>query len=246
MRPQIICHMMSTLDGRIDGDRWNLPRSGRTVDEATACYFDISDRLDAQAWMLGRTTVQMHHAPHIFDHDGKPPAAGYQPFLGERTTRRSLVVLDPKGRIRYERGRVEGDDVIVVLSAQVSDAYLAHLRGLGISYLFAGHDGRDLALAMQTLGTTFGTRRVLLEGGGVINGAFLRAGLIDEVSLMLYPGIDGLSGIHTVFECQGPAECLPSEGVTLELTHLERLPDGIVWLRYILHRTPSGCRVRST
>lgn len=239
MRPQIICHMMSTLDGRIDGDRWNLPHSGKTVDEATACYYDISDRLDAQAWMLGRNTVQIHHAPQCFDHDGLARATRYEPFLGQRTTRRSLVVLDPKGRIRYESGRIEGDDVIAVLSEQVSEAYLAHLRERGISYLFAGHDGHDLALAMQTLGKTFGMRRVLLEGGGVVNGAFLKAGLIDEVSLMLYPGIDGLSGIHTVFECQGPAELLPSAGATLELTHLERLPDDIVWLRYLIHRTAS-------
>ncbi|MDN7437086.1 RibD family protein [Burkholderia multivorans] len=239
MRPQIICHMMSTLDGRIDGDRWNLPRSGRTVDEATACYYDISDRLNAQAWMLGRNTVQIHHAPHSFDHDGLPATTGYDPFLGERTTRRSLVVLDPKGRIRYESGQIEGDDVIAVLSEQVSDAYLAHLRELGISYLFAGRDGHDLALAMQALGTTFGMRRVLLEGGGIVNGAFLKAGLIDEVSLMLYPGIDGLSGIHTLFECQGPAGLLPSEGTTLQLTHLERLPDDIVWLRYVIRRTAS-------
>ncbi|WP_349999128.1 dihydrofolate reductase family protein [Stenotrophomonas lacuserhaii] len=237
MRPQIICHMMTTLDGRIDGDRWNLPHSGRSVDEATVGYYDISDRLDAQAWMLGRNTVQIHHAPHSFDHDGLPLATQYEPFLSQRTTRRSLVVLDPKGRIRYEHGRIEGDDVIAVLSEQVSDAYLAHLRELDISYLFAGQDGHDLALAMQTLADLFGMRRVLLEGGGEVNGAFLKAGLIDEVSLMLYPGIDGLSGIHTLFECHGPAGLLPSAGATLELTHLERLQDDIVWLRYLIHRS---------
>ena len=28
---------------------------------------------------------------------------------------------------------------------------------------------------------------------------------------MLYRSIDGLSGIHTLFECQGPAGLLPSE-----------------------------------
>lgn len=89
MRPQIICHTMSALDGRIEGDRWNLPRGGRTLDDATACYYDISDQLDTQARMLGRNTAQTHHTPHSFDHDGLPVGQGYDPFLGERTTRRS-------------------------------------------------------------------------------------------------------------------------------------------------------------
>ncbi|MBU9618696.1 MULTISPECIES: hypothetical protein [Pseudomonadota] len=89
MRPQIICHTMSALDGRIEGDRWNLPRGGRTVDDATPCDYDISDQLDTQARMLGRNTKQTRHTPHSFDHDGRPAGTGCDPFLGERTTRRS-------------------------------------------------------------------------------------------------------------------------------------------------------------
>lgn len=33
----------------------------------------------------------------------------------------------------------------------------------------------------------------MLEGGDGINGSFLRAGLIDEVSLLIAPVADGLS-----------------------------------------------------
>ena len=38
------------------------------------------------------------------------------------------------------------------------------------------------------------------SGGGIINGSFLKAGLIDELSLLIYPGIDGRAGIPAVFE----------------------------------------------
>jgi len=49
----------------------------------------------------------------------------------------------------------------------------------------------DLAQAVSLLGQHFGIRRLLLEGGGHINGAFLEAGLVDELSLLVVPGIDG-------------------------------------------------------
>ena len=39
-------------------------------------------------------------------------------------------------------------------------------------------------------------KRLLLEGGGGTNGAFLRAGLIDELSLILCPAVDGAKGAN--------------------------------------------------
>ncbi|QLG40363.1 MULTISPECIES: dihydrofolate reductase family protein [unclassified Paenibacillus] len=36
---------------------------------------------------------------------------------------------------------------------------------------------------------------MLLEGGGVINGSFLNEGLIDEISLVFAPIMDGTSNI---------------------------------------------------
>jgi riboflavin biosynthesis pyrimidine reductase len=53
---------------------------------------------------------------------------------------------------------------------------------------------------LETLGKAFGLKILLLEGGGRINGSFLKAGLIDEISLLAFPGIDGLSGMPTIFE----------------------------------------------
>ncbi len=41
---------------------------------------------------------------------------------------------------------------------------------------------------------------LFLEGGGHINGAFLQADLVDEVSLSVVPGIDGCHDIPGVFE----------------------------------------------
>ena len=85
-----------------------------------------------------------------------------------------------------------------------------------------------MAKAVDMLGTDFGVERIALVGGGHINGAFLAAGLIDEVSLMIGPGIDGRKGMASVFD--GIDE--PDRPATLlKLQSVERMGD-TVWMRY--------------
>ncbi len=74
---------------------------------------------------------------------------------------------------------------------RISDAHLAGLRSEGVSYIFAGETELDLSLTLEILNRELGVKRLLLEGGGGANGAFLRAGLIDEISLVVCPAVDG-------------------------------------------------------
>lgn len=122
----------------------------------------------------------------------------------------------------------------------MADAYLRELREDGVSYLFAGPDGRNLQLALGTLGRDFGLETLLLEGGGRINGAFLKAGLIDEISVLVYPGIDGLAGVSSIFEHQGPVDDHPAAGRSLRHLSTETLDGGTVWLRYKVEAAPSA------
>jgi riboflavin biosynthesis pyrimidine reductase len=87
---------------------------------------------------------------------------------------------------------------VVVLAEDVSDAHLAGLRSENISYIFAGQSELDLALALDILNRKLGIARLLVEGGGIVNGSFLRAGLIDELHLILNPSVDGGSGAPSV------------------------------------------------
>ena len=45
----------------------------------------------------------------------------------------------------------------------------------------------DLSRAVEILNKQFGVDRLAVVGGGNINGAFLREGLIDEVSIVVVP-----------------------------------------------------------
>jgi riboflavin biosynthesis pyrimidine reductase len=124
-----------------------------------------------------------------------------------------------------------GDHIVSVLGEAVSDDYLSELREDGVSYLFAGPDGSDL----RSIGKPWRGLRVenpLLEGGGRINGSFLKAGLIDEISLLVYPGIDGLTGVPTVFEYAGGEDEQPAADQSLRNLATETLDGGRVWLRY--------------
>jgi riboflavin biosynthesis pyrimidine reductase len=104
------------------------------------------------------------------------------------------IVLDAHGKIGWGRSEIGGDPIVVVLSEAVSDTHPAGLRGEDVSYIFAGKSELDLPLTLDILNSELGVRRLLLEGGGGANGAFLRAGLVDELNLILCPAVDGAKG----------------------------------------------------
>jgi len=142
--------------------------------------------------------------------------------------------IDPHGRLAWESADIDGDHVVAILSERVADEYLAFLRERGVSYLLAGARDVDLPLALEKIGADFGVRTLLLEGGGRINGGMLRAGLIDEVSLLLAPLADGRIGTPALFDVDGD-EVTPRR---LALEHVERRADDVLWLRYRVESTP--------
>jgi hypothetical protein len=55
MKPYIICHMLSSVDGKIDG-----AALGAVMDEAE--YEATAAKLKGDAWICGRATMQQHFA----------------------------------------------------------------------------------------------------------------------------------------------------------------------------------------
>ena len=246
MRPFIICHMMTSIDGKIVEDHWSAPYDGSKNDETTISYYDLSDSFKCDAEMLGRVTVQRHFAKQEFNDPHPVRVIDPQPFIGKRETKRLCIVVDRRGRIRYEGDRICGENIIVILSQKISQAYLEHLRSLKISYVFAGEDGNDLVEAMESLGHFFNMKRIVLQGGGTINGAFLENGLIDELSVMIYPGIDGRDAAPSLFDWSprtdnsGTRKTVlvtgnPAAGQSLELLEVKNAGQGVIALRYKIH-----------
>lgn len=234
MNPKVICHIMSSVDGRVINSRWSAPFDGTPQKEFTGVYASLAASLDTDAWMFGLNTAKAF-LPLKFVGKKQTFDIPRTPYLAPRKSQRLFIFADPEAGIYYNTSTVRGDDIAVILPESVSDEYLSHLRNAGVSYLFGGKDGMDLKMAMQTLSEVFGVKAISLQGGGIINGAILEAGLLDELSIVVYPGIDGLAGVPSIFEYVGEKTMEPSQGQSLELISAETKGNGIVWLRYRVH-----------
>src|SRR6267378_1550482 len=149
-------------------------------------------------------------------------------FHREAKTRSYAIAIDPSGKLTWRSNAIDDAHVITVLTERVSDDYLAFLESRGVSYVFGGRASIDLRRVLAKLRTAFGIRRLLLEGGGTINGSFLAAGLIDELSILIAPVADGSVGTPTLFD----AMTGKGLGRKLRLISISRIKGDLVWLRY--------------
>ena len=220
-RPYLICHMMTSVDWRIDcAMTEHLPG----VQE----YYDTLDSLNAPTRISGRVTAQLEMSkpgvfacedPHPLEREGfskAESAPGYE------------VVTDTRGTLLWDKPAAGERPLLILTSCQASREYLDYLEGLHISWIACGGDKIDLARACEILKEEFGVQRAAVVGGGHINAAFLADGLLDEVSILVGAGIDGRGGMAAVFDG------LPMDRpvTPLKLTSVQQYGTGAVWLRY--------------
>lgn len=221
MKPFIISHMMESVDGRID--------CAMTVQiEPSDVYYDALDQLDCPTTLEGRVTMQIHFAePEPFVAKDSTPI-GKTAFHKTSAEPGYAVAIDTTGKLKWPSNMHDGKPLLVVTSEVCAKEYLDTLTTQGISWIAVGTERIDLAKAVDILNTEFGVKRMAVVGGGHINGAFLEAGLLDEISIMIGPGIDGRKGMASVFD--GIAD-VTRPATLLKLNSIERMGD-TVWLRY--------------
>jgi riboflavin biosynthesis pyrimidine reductase len=225
MKPHVACIVSASIDGRLWLSRWSPdPAPLRGLFER------VHDEIGCDAWLIGRATGHEYAKREVY-----PPHSSEtyprEHWFAQRDAKVVGVVLDAHGKVAFGRSDIGGDPIVAVLTEKVSDAHLAGLRSEAISYIFAGESELDLALALEILNRELGVKRLLVEGGGTTNGNFLRAGLIDEIHLILNPAVDGTKGAPSAFDSpdEGPQKA-PLAKMTLEST--KPLEGGALWLRY--------------
>lgn len=220
-KPYIVCHMMTAVDGRIDcAMTEHLPG----VQE----YYDTLDALNAPSRVSGRVTAQLEMAlPGTFESETKTPF-GKEGFSKAADAAGYEIVADTRGTLLWDETAGDERPLLILTSERVSREYLAYLDQKHISWIACGAERIDLARACEILAGEFGVGKMAVVGGGHINAAFLAAGLLDEVSILIGAGIDGRGGMQAVFDG------LPMErGVTpLKLESVQQYGSGAVWLRY--------------
>ena len=228
MKPEVIMLMTSSLDGKQHPSRWTLTPDGDRKDWG-AMFEKVHDELGGDAWIVGRVTMQ-----EMSKAAAHPPASApkvERPMHVARRDAKSFgIVLDPHGRAHFSGGAIGGDHVIALLGRDVSDAHLAELAGDGVSYIVAEDAEIDLAAMLETLNRSFGIKRLLLEGGGTVNGSFLAAGLVDEVHVLIGPAFDGDGDARQMGIVAHPGGLAGK--CELSFRAAEPIANGMVHLRY--------------
>lgn len=220
-KPYLVCHMMTAVDGRID---CGMTSKLQGVDE----YYQTLRALETPTTLSGRTTAQLEMAePGSFVPEAGE-SYGAEGFSRKRSAAGYEVVVDTKGTLLWPDQTGSDKPLVVITSAQVSREYLDYLDQRGISWIVSGQERIDLARAVEILADQFGVARMAIVGGGTINGGFLSAGLLDEISILLAPGIDGRRGMAAAFD----GLPMDAEPTRLKLQSVKAYEDGAVWLRY--------------
>ena len=196
-RPYIICHMTVSIDGKATGSFLSEKAS------ASACeiYYDINRNLKSDGFICGRVTMEGSFTGGYY-----PELSDYEPVIHHRGLEKDYtpdnmtgfyaVAFDPKGKLGWKSNKIidpdgdpgyDGAQIVEVLTGQVDERYLGYLESLEIPYIFAGETEIDVELALFKLKNIIGCEALLLEGGSVINGYFQRAGVVDELSLVVAP-----------------------------------------------------------
>ena len=234
-RPRIICHMAASVDGRIVVDGWPASTAAAVRRE----YELVHASYDSDGWICGRVTMEPFAGglrPETEVTRERASGAAREDFRAPGDFDSFAFAVDPSGRLAWETNDIDGDHVVAIVSDRVSDEYLAFLRARGVSYLLAGERDTDLPLALEKIGDRFGVKTLMLEGGGRINGAMLAAGLVDEVSVLVAPTVDGRVGTPALFDLDGGGAA--PRRLALEL--VEQRADDVLWLRYRVEPRSEG------
>ncbi|WP_169171224.1 RibD family protein [Bifidobacterium oedipodis] len=238
-RPYIFCHMMTSLDGKIMGKYMSTPEgdaAGAVFDSIT---FGENPYYKHQGWLSGRVTTDdnftFYAEPELDETAGEVPEGDY---VAEKTGM-YYVSVDPSGRLGWKRNSLTyagaTAHVVEVLTGKASNAYKAFLHGLNISYVIAGDDVLDYAVALAKLKELFGVETLMLGGGGVLNWSFIQAGMCDEVSIVVASAADGSNSTPALFDTrEGLSDDTP---IGFELQSAEVKDGNTLWLRYLVKQS---------
>jgi 2,5-diamino-6-(ribosylamino)-4(3H)-pyrimidinone 5'-phosphate reductase len=252
-RPRVVVSVEASADGRLTLRRdclllheeparvWKSlwPASSQALREASAPQSLYQPR----AILEGSGSLVEGSAGPLADlaESDEPSEVLYADFLpaevlDEPGDRKWFTVVDSRGRVRWHTKSEGGLDLLVLVARATPAAYLGYLRREHIPYLVAGDDRVDLAAALRRMRDRLGVRCVVSTAGGGLNGALLRAGLVDEISLLVCPAAIGGTTTPSVFD--GP-ELADGEAPTrLRLLSTQVESGGVVWLRYEVLNAP--------
>ncbi|MBN1584086.1 MAG: dihydrofolate reductase family protein [Anaerolineae bacterium] len=255
-KPHVIVCQEVSVDGRLamspgalllyGDERWEAIRQWSREETDSFNVFEyLRSHYAPQATLEGSGSfVRDQDDPSPLPAYKGDPEPLYQDFLPPAILNRPghrgwFTAVDGRGRIRwlykeYPDEAWTGWYPLVWIGYHTPIDYLAYLRDEDIPYLVAGNEHVDLGLALEKMNAHLGVTCILSTGGGRLNGALLRAGLVDELSIEFLPALIGGTETPSLFD--SPALKPGEWPARLELisTQADLSPGhgGRVWLRY--------------
>jgi 2,5-diamino-6-(ribosylamino)-4(3H)-pyrimidinone 5'-phosphate reductase len=241
-RPRVIVSVIATVDGRIA-----LNRVERLLDEGSNLRWKTPWPPDVGELLARRTAaIEQRHGPTVVlegsgtfvaDDDGPldlpdssaPADELWTDFLPYRSPK-WFVVVDGRGRVAWTHKGDEETSLLVIVSRGTPLPYLAYLRRERIPYLVAGAHQVDLESALTKIRMLLGGECVVSEAGGGLNGALLRAGLVDELHIITIPALIGGLGTPSIMD--GPPLEPGSLPARLRTIDVQVGVDGTIWASY--------------
>ncbi|WP_254545779.1 RibD family protein [Halomarina pelagica] len=225
MLPRVIIHNAVSVDGRIDGFP---PEIG--------VFYEVASAWDVDAHLVGSETL-FAESDSMDEEPGETVAREAQkPRNGAPDADAPLLAVpDSEGRVRNWELLDEQPywgEMVALISSATPDEYVEYLGLVGVDYVEAGDDHVDLREALAELADRYDVETVLTDSGGTLNGVLLRAGLVDEVSVLVHPYLVGGTSPRSFVRGPDPSESAPA--ASLSLLGVERRDDDLLQLRYAL------------
>ena len=192
MIPRVILHIATSLDGRIT----NFPAD-------LDLYYSLAATWSPDAVLFGSETVLAAIRENPSLEVPQEHVAMFTPPEDTEDTRPLLVIADSRGNVRcwdairtwpYMR------DILSFCSLKTPKEYLDYLAQRKINAIIAGSDRIDLRKALTELNRQYGVKTVRVDSGGTLNSVLLKAGVVDEVSVLIHPFLAGGKADPTLFD----------------------------------------------
>jgi riboflavin-specific deaminase-like protein len=207
--PFVLINMAMTADGKI-----------ATANRAVSSFSSPRDhqlllalRATADAVMSGARTVDLN--PITMG----PGAAKYRALrrrrgLAEYNLR---IITSGSGSVNpdAEVFRHEFSPIIILTTRRAGETRLKRLRAVADAVKVCGAKQLNFRLALRWLRQKWGVKRLLCEGGGELNDALFRAGLVNEVHVTICPKIFGGRNAPTLADGLGAGTLARAARLTL-------------------------------
>ena len=196
-RPFVLVNMAMTADGKIATTNRAVSSFGSRRDHEHL----LELRATSDAVMSGARTVDS--AKISMGTGGtKFQKMRLKRGLAEHNLR---IIVSGSGSIdpRAEVFKHNFSPIIVLTTKRMADSSRRRLQDLGATIKICGQNEINFRPALRWLHDKWGVKRLLCEGGGELNDALFRAGLVDELHLTVCPKVFGGRNAPTIADGLG-------------------------------------------